>query len=145
MDDYAAIVNLTSQYARGIDACDWDAIAACFAVDAEVEFLSYPPALRGRSTIREFIRVGRERFDITQHVIGSPFVLVDGDRANAMFYVVAQHVVHGEGDSADSFCLLGVDYTDELARTDDGWRVTSRRIRRLWTQGDPAIVSRPET
>ena len=145
MDDYAAIVNVASQYARGIDACDWDAIEACFAPDAEVEFLSFPPALRGRAAILEFIRVGRERFDVTQHVIGSPFVEVDGDRANATFYVVAQHVVRGEGDGGNRFCLLGVDYTDELARTADGWRVTARRIRRLWTQGDPAIVSRPET
>jgi hypothetical protein len=110
-----------------------------------VEFLSFPPALLGRTAILEFIRVGRERFDVTQHVIGSPFLEVDGDRANATFYVVAQHVVHGEGEGADRFCLLGVDYTDELARTTDGWRVTSRRLRRLWTQGDAAIVSRPGT
>jgi ketosteroid isomerase-like protein len=137
-DDYMAIMNLASQYAHALDECDWDALGACFTFDALVEFTAHPEPLRGRQAIVEYIRTGRERFDVTQHLIGTPSVHVDGDTAQASFYVMAQHVVSRDG--ATRTCLVGVRYDDDLQRTGEGWRLAHRRTRRLWTEGDSTLV-----
>jgi ketosteroid isomerase-like protein len=137
-DDYIAIMNLASQYAHALDECDWDSLGACFTSDAVVEFTAHPEPLRGRQAIVEFIRTGRMRFDVTQHVIGTPSVQVDGDTAEASFYVMAQHVASRDGETRR--CLVGVRYNDNLQRSGEGWRLAHRRTRRLWTEGDATLV-----
>ena len=137
-DDYIAIVNLASQYAQALDDCDWDGLGACFTPDAVVEFTANPEPLRGQQAIVEFIRTGRARFDVTQHVIGTPSVHVDGDTAQASFSIVAQHVVSRHGPTRR--CLVGVRYDDVVQRTEVGWLVAHRRTRRLWTDGDATLV-----
>lgn len=141
MDDYIAILNLASRYARALDTCDWDGLGACFTQDAILEFASYPPPLEGRPAIVKFMRVGRERFDVTQHVVGSPSAHISGDTATASFYVLAQHVAERDGTTRQ--CLVGVDYTDELSRTPAGWQLAHRRVRRLWSDGDATLLDRP--
>jgi ketosteroid isomerase-like protein len=137
-DDYIAIVNLASKYAHALDECDWDGLEACFTSDAVVEFTANPEPLRGQKAIVEFIRTGRTRFDVTQHVIGTPSVQVDGDTAQASFYVVAQHVASRDGHART--CLVGVRYDDVVQRIEEGWRLAHRRTRRLWTDGDATLL-----
>ena len=137
-DEYIAIVNLASRYAHALDECDWDALAACFTSDAVVEFTANPEPLRGQKAIVDFIRTGRTRFDVTQHVIGTPSVQVDGDMAQASFYVVAQHVVSRDGHTRR--CLVGVRYDDVVRRVEEDWRLAHRRTRRLWTDGDATLL-----
>ena len=137
-DDYVAIMNLAAQYVLTLDGCDWDGLGACFTQDAIVEFSVHPEPLEGRQAIVDFIRNGRQRFDVTQHVIGSPSVHVDGETANASFYVMAQHVASRDGETKR--CLVGVRYNDDFHRTEEGWRLAHRRIRRLWTEGDGALL-----
>jgi ketosteroid isomerase-like protein len=141
-DDYIAIMNLASQYAHTLDDCDWDGLGACFTPDAVVEFTAQPEPLRGRQAIVDFIRTGRRRFDVTQHVIGTPSVEVVGDTAQASFYVVAQHVVGRDGPTRR--CVVGVRYDDALRRTSEGWRLAHRKTRRLWTEGDATLVESPD-
>jgi ketosteroid isomerase-like protein len=137
-DDYIAIMNLAAQYSHSLDECDWDGLGDCFTSDAVVEFTANPDPLRGRQAIVEFIRTGRKRFDVTQHVIGTPSVQVEGDTAKASFYVMAQHVVSRDGQTRT--CLVGVRYDDDFQRTGEGWRLAHRRTRRLWTEGDATLV-----
>lgn len=140
-DEHGAIANLAATSARALDSADWSAFAACFLTDAVIEFTSYPPALRGRDAIVDFVRAGRARFDFTQHVVGSQIVELDGDRASSSYYVIAQHVVTYGG--ATRRCMVGGDYQDEAVRTPEGWRLASRRVHRLWTDGDSTLVARP--
>jgi len=141
-DDYLAIINLAAKYSHALDECDWDSLGACFTPDAVVEFTATPEPLRGRQQIVDFIRTGRQRFDVTQHLIGTPSVHVEGDTAQASFYVMAQHVVSRDGQTRR--CLVGVRYYDVVRRTGEGWRLANRRTHRLWTDGDATLVEAPE-
>jgi hypothetical protein len=137
-DDYIAIMNLAAQYSHTLDGCDWEGLGACFTQDAIAEFSVQPEPLKGRQAIVEFIRNGRLRFDVTQHVIGTPSINIDGDTAHASFYIMAQHVASQDGQTKR--CLVGVRYNDDLQRTEEGWRLAHRRISRLWTEGDGTLL-----
>ena len=74
----------------------------------------------------------------TQHHLGLPLIDLDGDRAHARCYFMAQHV---RNDLApDPFLMIGGWYTDDLIRTEDGWRIEQRIGTAVWYQGNPAVL-----
>ena len=139
-DDFVAIVQVASRFHWSLDERSWDALASCFTEDAVIHFTGAPP-IRGRESIVDFIRRGCQRFEFTQHLWGTPSVEVDGDTATAKFNVFAQHV--GTGVTAGQQCLVGGRYYDTYRRMPTGWQLAARRIDRVWTSGDAALVAPP--
>jgi hypothetical protein len=78
------------------------------------------------------------RLDATQHVVGAPVLRIEGDRAFARSYLVAQHVVNALAPRA-AF-LIGAWYDDVLARVDGRWRITARTGNPVWWDGNPAVL-----
>jgi hypothetical protein len=137
-DVYVGVVDAASRYAHALDARDWDALGECFTHDAVAEYAAFETPVVGRDAIVAAIREGCRRYDVTQHLVGSPIVRVEGDTVRAAFYVIAQHVKEKDGDTVS--CLVGASYVDEVVRTDAGWCFSRRRVRRLWTQGDASLL-----
>jgi hypothetical protein len=67
-------------------------------------------------------------------------VRVDGDTATCRCYLVGQHIKQGL-PGGEHFIMSGT-YSDRLARTADGWRITERSLEILWTEGNPAVAGR---
>jgi hypothetical protein len=81
---------------------------------------------------------GLGRLSATQHHLGLPLIDLDGDRAHARCYFTAQHV---RNDLAPkSFLMIGGWYTDDLIRTDDGWRIEKRVGTAVWYDGNPEVL-----
>jgi 3-phenylpropionate/cinnamic acid dioxygenase small subunit len=133
--DQLAIRDLIARVAQLADLGTLDEYSACFTADATWQ----PPAsaavpLRGgtRSGVAD-IRAGvtERRADgvqgpgsHTQHVVSTVSVALDGpDRAHSRAY----WRYYAGTDQTPRLLSMGY-YDDELARTDEGWRIASRRI-----------------
>jgi hypothetical protein len=68
-----------------------------------------------------------------QHVIATPTVEIDGDRAVGRANLIAMHI-HSDARPDEHFDLGGV-YDFEAIRTTDGWRLAEIRLAQVWTSG----------
>jgi 3-phenylpropionate/cinnamic acid dioxygenase small subunit len=139
--DRAEIENLLVRYAAALDGHDWELLATCFTTDARYRF-PHAGDVTGVEAITEVCRASLEPLDGSQHLIGSPHVEVEGDRARSRCSFQAQHVRRG-AEGGRNYIVAGT-YVDELSRTDAGWRIERRELQRVWTDGNPAVLGRAE-
>ncbi|HTJ62377.1 MAG TPA: nuclear transport factor 2 family protein [Alphaproteobacteria bacterium] len=124
-------------YVVSIDTRDLSLFDEIFTPDAPIILGGMPPM-----TPESYKKIGADglaALDATQHHLGLPVIDLDGDRANARCYFMAQHV-RNDLKPANPFLLIGGWYTDELARTEDGWRITKRIGTALWYDGNPDVL-----
>lgn len=139
LTDRLDITDVLTRYCTALDSRQWDLLEQVFTVDARAEYGSVgSPA--GLAEITEGIRGTIGDLDATQHLIGNVAVTLAGDTATASCYLMSQHLRTGvpEGETY----MIGGRYVDELTRTPDGWRITSRRLERMWASGNRGIISR---
>lgn len=140
--DRAAIHDLLLHYARAVDNKNLDAVAHCFAPDAQ-----YEGAL-GRGTIHDALQQLKgafERYHATFHMVGNLYVTFDdASHARSETYAVAYHRLKA-GDGGRQY-VVAVRYLDQLARRDDRWQITHRTVRREWERHEDIVPLRaPET
>jgi hypothetical protein len=136
-EDWVQIVDVAYRYAHAIDTKDWESLATCFAENAVLDVGGVPPIV-GREAILARFEQSLARFTWTQHVIGSPQVRIDGNRATGRFYLIAQHIAEDEqGRRAQ---IAGGIYEDEFEKTPEGWQFSLRRVRAYWTRGDEGVI-----
>jgi ketosteroid isomerase-like protein len=82
----------------------------------------------GRAAIREGIEKMLGRWDFFVHMPHAFDVSINGDRAKSCWTV---HEVARSADKAIGNSNLSL-YFDELVRTSEGWRFTSRRYRTIY-------------
>ncbi|AZM58641.1 MULTISPECIES: nuclear transport factor 2 family protein [unclassified Streptomyces] len=137
--DKSAVTEVLHTVAHAMDTRDWDLFADCYAPEAEGDYVNAKAA--GREAIVAGTKAFLEPLDATQHLVGNIRVTVDGDIATTHATFVAQHVREGASDSGQY--LLGGVYQDTLRRTGADWKITRRRIRGLWSNGDAAVLTIP--
>ena len=137
-DDVKAITDLTIAYAWALDDRRFDDLHQVFAADATGDLAGIH--CEGIDAIIERIERGVGKLDATQHVVSNQQVRVDGDTATCRCYLIGQHIKLGT-PGGDHYVMSGT-YSDRLARTADGWRITHRTLEILWTEGNPAVVGR---
>jgi len=138
--DRAAIVDAVIAYATAVDTRDWERLGSLFTDDACWEYTGSGERLSGPGAIVARLSTSLERFDATHHLIGNHVTAVHSDEADHTCYYQAQHVRLSLPDG-EKF-LAGGRYDDRLRRTPDGWRFTHRRITSVWSDGNPAVLSR---
>lgn len=135
--DASAIRDVCTRYATALDDRDWELLSTCFTKDAVTVYEGIGEC-SGYDAIEELCKQALTPLTRTQHLLGNFASDVDGDLATAQCYLQAQHVREGT-DGGDTYVIAGR-YTDRLVRTDDGWRISWRRLETWWTDGNPAVV-----
>ena len=92
----------------------------------------------GYQAIEDTCRATLTPLTASQHLIGNVTVTLDGDAADCVSYLQAQHVKTGT-PGGDNFIIAGR-YRDRFVRTDEGWRIQERRLDGMWTAGNPAVL-----
>ncbi len=146
--DRLAIHDVLFRYAHALDDRDSRLLRTCFTEDAVCEVGA---TLRGIDAIIAFSEGVLSAFDVTQHLIANPRCTIDGDHAQSVCDLRAQHV--SRGAPAGEHYVIGGRYDDSLVRTPEGWRIAHRRLRVSWSEGNPvpltnrlrAIRARPGT
>jgi hypothetical protein len=119
--DRVEILDLIARYSSVVDRSAWEEMAGLFTPDALLDF-SATGGIRG--SVREhqdFNAQVLSGFASTQHVMGLPTVVVDGDTATSRSICFNPMVV----DEQHVF-FVGLWYDDVLVRTADGWRFSTR-------------------
>ena len=122
LEDRDAIHQLFIDYGRHLDAGDLDAYVSLFAADGQV-MLGPMGKASGRDAIRALMGRVLARAGASYHLITSPSVSLDGNRATSsvMWTVVAR-----DAEGKPKLAMLGR-HEDELVREDGTWRISVRR------------------
>ena len=134
-DDVLEIEQLLYRYARAIDAKDWKALEQVFTPDARIHYAVERGAELSAGELGVWLAGAMTIFKQTQHVVTNPLVEVDGDAARCTSYLTATHLQVRKSDGVELRTTEGSMYGDTLVRTRDGWRISSRRLDRLWVDG----------
>lgn len=119
MDDIEAIKQLTARYNRAFDSTDVPAYLATWTEDGFFERSNAGRSYQGHQELEELVTT----FPVDgRHVTSDYIVTVDGDRAES-----SSHLVYLDKEQGFSVSMFGI-YADELVRTDEGWKFSSRRL-----------------
>ena len=132
VQDHHDIVQLTHDYCWALDTSDWETLRSVFTSDVVADLGA--GGQNGIDEVIERVSTALSRFEVTQHLVGSHQIRIDGDTATCRCYLQAQHV-RTSGDKL----MVGARYEDECVRTADGWRIAKRAIIPMWTEGEGGI------
>jgi SnoaL-like domain len=132
LGDRLEIDDLLTRYASAIDTREWDVLDSVFTADAELDYRSAGGIKAAYPEIKAWLAEVLPIFTWTQHLVLNRAVRLDpagaSGRARSGFLNPNGLMVH---DKPWLFTVGGY-YHDHLARTKDGWRITSRLEETLW-------------
>ena len=137
--DRLAITDVLYQYATALDTRDWDLLRSCFTADGVADFLEFGGVNEGRDAIVELCGGVLSGLDSSQHLIGNPRVVLDGDRATSVCYFQAQHFL--ASPAGGNTYLVGGSYEDRHRRTDEGWQIERRTLHCTWQDGNAGVFT----
>jgi hypothetical protein len=135
-DDVVAITQLVNLYGLAVDSQQWELFDTTFTADVDADYggsTHWTDLAQFKSDFAAF----HDPFDSTQHTMSTHVVRLDGDRAHS-FCNGGWRLVRNAAEGGPLWDGTGW-YDDALARTPDGWRITSRVCRITWWTGNPAV------
>lgn len=142
--DREQIRQVRAQFAWALDTRDWDLFGSLFTdeVDADLTGLGVPA---GRTTRAAVVGAFRHAFRrpvpemATQQLYGSLHIDAHGDTATVRSYLLGHHQVVGL-EGGDEVTLRAA-YTDEMVRTEDGWKIRGTSLQVFSITGNAAIFA----
>ena len=133
--DHVQLSRIVTEHAWRADHGQADTIHELYADDGEL-FLP-PKPLRGRDAIRDWGRriVATPAWRTIRHVCGNMRFVADGPDAAEGITVLTVYVVAGQGPATTIPFTVGEDH-DRFVRTEQGWKLVSRRWVELFSRGD---------
>ncbi|RFU29319.1 hypothetical protein B7463_g7003, partial [Scytalidium lignicola] len=133
LEDKDALTTLLNRYCNIADAKDWQGYADCYVEDAVMTFESWGDVV-GRDAIRK-ASSAEQIFEGLQHSMTNMEFKVDGsDRATGSSYL--WFCATPETAKPGINYAFGGPYKFEFIRTNDGWRISRMRLRKIWAQGE---------
>ena len=136
MSDKEAIRELVNLYGLAVDSQRWDLFDRIFTDDIDADY-SETAHWRDLASYKRDFAAFHDPFDSTQHCMMNHLVNVDGDTAQALTYGTWR-LVRKAVDGMPLWDGSGW-YDDELVRTSDGWRISTRVCRIVWWVGNPQV------
>jgi hypothetical protein len=126
-----AIKRVKYRYLRALDTKHWDDFADTLTEDVVGDYgssMGKEHRFTNRADLVEFMRTSMPATVITEHRVAHPEITVDGDEAEATWYL-QDRVIVPEFD----FLLFGAAfYRDRYRRTEDGWRICATGYQRTY-------------
>jgi uncharacterized protein (TIGR02246 family) len=119
--DERAIARLMVDYFDAVDALDPFRAVGIFTDDVEGDFMT-GRLYHGRQAIARALGKILLQYERTSHHITNHKAVIAGDTATALTYIYAFHRMRGSDDTWH----LWARHSDELVRSDGGWRVRKR-------------------
>jgi hypothetical protein len=132
LDDTRQIIQLLNLYGLIIDSQRYELFEQVFAPDVQADY-NPPVFFRNRQELTQTMADFHASLDGSLHRITNHQVLVDGDRASSMSYVVVRLL-----QGPDYFQMAGY-YDDDWSRASEGWRIVRRLFRGSWWEGNPKV------
>ena len=131
------IVSLTVKYCWALDERDWDSLSEVFSSDAYAKY--GVTEHKGIDSIIEKCQKALLPLDFSHHMVTNHVVELEDNEATCKCYFQAQHVRNSTPGGVN-FIIAGK-YEDELIRIDGKWRISSRVLTKIWTEGNEKVVN----
>ena len=131
------IVSLTVKYCWALDERDWDSLSEVFSSDAYAKY--GVTEHKGIDSIIEKCQKALLPLDFSHHMVTNHVVELEGNEATCKCYFQAQHVRNSTPGGVN-FIIAGK-YEDELIRIDGEWKISSRVLTKIWTEGNEKVVN----
>lgn len=132
LEDKEALATVLNQYCKRADDHDFKGHAATYAEDGKMCFENWGEII-GREGI-EKAASAEMPFEGLQHSMTNMQFEVDGsDRATGTAYL--WFVATPETNKPDVHYAFGGPYRFEFKRAQEGWQITSMRLKKIWAQG----------
>lgn len=131
------IVSLTVRYCWALDERDWDSLSEVFSSDAYAKY--GVTEHKGIDSIIEKCQKALLPLDFSHHMVTNHVVELEGDEATCKCYFQAQHVRNSTPGGVN-FIIAGK-YEDELTRINGEWKISSRVLTKIWTEGNEKVVN----
>lgn len=135
--DERDLIDLTIAYCWALDGREWDALDQVFTPDATGDYGFVQ--LAGVAEFKSLVIRSLDHLDLSQHIVGSHQVHLDGDTATVRCHLQAQHTKRGT-EGGDNY-IVGGTYEDQAVRTEAGWRISHRRLDMTWFEGNQAVIA----
>lgn len=133
-----ACIKLQMQYAVFADRSDIEGFTQLFAAEGSVAVPEHPPFV-GHDAIRASIQALAALGVTMRHVITNTVVdVIDADRATGVCYLaVYNSTVPADASGQRPIALPATvgEYADLFHRTEEGWRIQSRVLTRVFRSG----------
>ena len=133
--DKQHIRELQNRYSYAIDSGQYDKLDGMFTTDATYNFVT--GSTDNLEALKNTIQEALLPLTSSQHINGNQWAEIEGDCATAGCYFTVHMFKEGVVDG--EHFEMGGRYDDELLRTPDGWRFTSRSITILWSEGNRRV------
>ena len=122
VDAIEAIKRVKYRYLRALDTKHWDDFADTLTEDIAGDYgssLGKEHHFTDRAALVEFMRTSMPAGVLTEHRVTHPEITVDGDEAEATWYLQDRVIV-----PEYNFMLFGAGfYHDRYRKTEDGWKI----------------------
>lgn len=143
LSDRFEIQDLVFHYADLIDSKQFEQLrSSVFTEDAHVDYSVFGGSVGDVNATIEFLQaaVTGELFPNSQHLNANVQVALDGDSASGRVMCFnPMEMSMGEGTTQTYF--LGLWYVDSYRRTEQGWRIASRREEKSWVFNVPDFMN----
>lgn len=132
--DRLDIEDVLTRYAWALDGKQFDELDDVFAPDAHIDYTSSGGEAGAYPDVKAWLAGVLPHFPAYQHLVTNKHITIDGDRATSRseFY---NPMVMAKRDGTTSIFFVGGEYHDQLVRTPNGWRITNRVEKSIWTDG----------
>jgi 3-phenylpropionate/cinnamic acid dioxygenase small subunit len=132
--DRLDIEAVLTRYAWALDSKQFDELDDVFTPDAHIDYTSSGGEAGAYPDVKAWLAKVLPNFPAYQHLVTNKQITIDGDRATsrAEFY---NPMVMAKRDGTTSIFFVGGEYHDQLVRTPNGWRITNRVEKSIWTDG----------
>lgn len=129
--DVESIAQVKYRYLRALDTKHWDELADTLTDDVAADYgssMGEDYRFTNRHDLVAFLRRSLPAGVITEHRVNHPEITVDGDEADAIWYL-QDRVIAAEFN----FMLIGAAfYRDRYRRTADGWKISKTGYERTY-------------
>ncbi len=139
--DREAIKEVRAHFAQALDFKDWTLFESLLLEELDTDYADFgiPAQKMRREDLLKIFQRGLSREGIrTQHIISNFRITITGDTAQCISHFLGQHYIQGF-EGGDEF-FLKAQYTDQLVRTEDGWKISALTFTIFYTYGNPAII-----
>ncbi len=144
LSDRIEINDLLIRYTTAIDTKDWKLLGTCFTPDAHLDYTSAGGIKGAYPQVCAWLEKALAAFPMTVHFISNSVVTLAGSKARARTCVLNPMGFPNPDGSLHLF-TVGAYYNDELARTDQGWRITQRIEEQAFLDGSlPSALQIPK-
>ncbi len=137
-----AIITVRNKFALALDTKDWSLLSSLFAVEIDTDYSAWglPPKKMHRDELVGLLSHSFRRTEMaTQHIYANFLIDLKTDKAQCISNFIGQHYIK-DFQGGEEF-YLRAQYTDQLIKSNDGWKITGIKLRIFYTTGNPQILS----